>query len=170
MNKNQSKFQSFLLIKKSTTWVFFAIAFYKIVLDFCYYFVISKSWGYQGFLLKLNTFKLVESYFLCFIIFVLMPKSSRKLSSILIWLLILFSYVPVLTLYAMGDKSRFFAFYATFFWIIIFLLTKMPTLSFIPLNEKQAKAICYSFYVCLAFTAFFMWCKYSGRLFFYGIG
>jgi len=149
-------------LKKNNLRSFLFVIIYKIVLDFSYYFLISKIWSSQGYLLKLNTLKLIESYFLLFIIFVLMPKSSKKLSNILTWLLILFSYVPVLTVYAMSDQSRFFTYYTTIFWIMIFLLTKVPTLFFPSLNEKQAKIIYYSFFVCLAATVIFLLYKYLG--------
>ena len=60
--------------------------------------MISPVFSYARFDLNLNVLKLAESYLLLFIVFPLMPKSPKKLSNMLVWLLII-TYVPYVSLW-----------------------------------------------------------------------
>ena len=102
-NEQNQKEKASLKIRKGTIWTFLSLILFKLILDLSYYFVISPVWSYAKFELHLNSLKLVESYLLLFIIFTLMPKSSKKLSNVLVWLLILLSYIPMLTIFAFKD-------------------------------------------------------------------
>lgn len=113
-------------IRKSTLQSFVLIFAYKLILDASYYFVISPVWGYMGFIFDFNFFKLIESFFILFIVFSFMPKNSERLSAVMIWLMILFCYIPMLTLFAMKDEARSFMYPVTFFWVFIFLLVDTP--------------------------------------------
>ena len=66
------------------------------------------------FELQFNIIKFIESFILLFIVFLFMPKTSKKLSSIMSWLFILLSYVPMLTIFAFKDESRIFTYAVTF--------------------------------------------------------
>jgi len=151
-----------LKIKKQNLYSFFSILFYKIILDISYYFVISKVFTHMKFELNLNVIKSVESYFLLLIVFILMPRSPKKLSNIMVWLLILFSYVPMLTLFAFMNQPRAYMYVVTGFWILVFLLLKSPAVSFTPLKKIQSKIICYSILMGLSGIVFFLICKYFG--------
>lgn len=150
-----------LLIKKEAIWAFLSLIVYKIVLDISYYFVISPLFSYNRFELCLNTMKLVESWFLFFAVFGLMPKSATKLSDIMLWLLILLSYIPMLTLFAFKDESRIFMYAVTIFWMAIFLLRHiMPKISLLPLiHDFAIRFLGISF---LSLIVFFMIYKYLG--------
>ena len=115
-----------LKLKKNTILAFLSMLLYKIILDLCYWLVISPIFRYAKFVLEVNGAKLVEAYLLLPVIFVLMPKSPKKLSNIMIWMLILVSYVPMLTIFALKDESRVFMYAATFFWLIVFQLVRLP--------------------------------------------
>jgi len=151
-----------LKIKKSAILSFLSVFLYRIALDLSYYFVISKVWAYTHFELYFSSIKLIESYFLLFVIFILMPKSSKKLSDIIIWLLVLISYVPMLTLFAFRDESRIYMYAITSFWILVFLLLHMPRLSLPSLKKTQAKLICYFLFITLTTTIIFLIYKYIG--------
>lgn len=151
-----------LTVKKSTIWAFLSILFYKIVLDLSYYFLISPVWSYSKFTLDINVIKLTESYLLLFVIFILMPKSSKKLSSIMIWLLILLSYIPMLTLFALKDESRIFMYAVAGFWILVFLLLKIPSISISFLKKSQAKFTRGVIFVSLVAIVFFLINRYLG--------
>jgi hypothetical protein len=151
-----------LIIKKNTILNFLSIFFYKIILDLSYFFVISPVWGYAKFSLSPNILKLAESFFLLIVIFVLMPKSKEKLSNIMIWLLILISYVPLLTLFALMDQSRAYMYAVTGFWMLVFLLLKSPSVSTIFFKKSQSKIISYSMFFGLFLTVFLMIYKYFG--------
>jgi len=154
-----------LKIKKQDLHSFFSFFLYKIILDFSYYFVISQAFGYMKFGLNLNIPKLVESYFLLFIIFVLMPKSKEKLSNIMVWLLILISYVSMLTLFAFMNQPRGYIYAVTGFWILVFLLLKLPVVRFNSIKKIQSKIIRYSIFIGLSGIAFFLIYKYLGIVF-----
>jgi len=164
-NQEKSKRFSILAVKKNTLWAFLSIIFYKIILDLSHYFVISPVWGYMGFNLRFSTIKLIESYFLLFIIFIFLPKSSKRLSNIMIWLLILLSYIPMLTLFAFMDQPRIYMYVVTGFWPLVFLLLKFPAISMSPLKKSQSKIIRYLIFFSLFLTVFLMIYKYFGLSF-----
>jgi hypothetical protein len=149
-----------LKIKKSTLYAFLSIILYKVVLDLSYYFVISPVWYYTRFTLDLNSLKLVESYLLLIIIFILMPKSAKKLSNIMVWLLIVLSYIPMLTIFAFADEARLFMYAVTGFWLVVFLLMRMPGISLPPL--KQSGVIRYSILIGLGIVVFLLIYKNFG--------
>jgi len=151
-----------LKIKKNIIWAFLSIVFYLIVLDFSYYFLISKIWAYSRFEFNFNGIKLIESFFLLFIIFILMPKTSKKLSNIIIWLLILLSYIPMLTIFALKDESRIYMYAITGFWMLVFLLLELPEISILSLKKLQSKIIYYSLFVFLSIIVLFLISKYLG--------
>jgi hypothetical protein len=152
-------------INKSTMWAFFSLVLFKIVLDLSYYFVISPDWSYAGFILDLNNLKLVESYLLLLVIFILMPKSANKLSNILVWIMILISYVPMLTIFAFTDAPRIYMYAVSAFWVLVFLLlyAPIPRLTIPPL--KQAGIIRSSLFILLGATVLLLIFKYVGLSF-----
>ena len=152
-----------LRIKKTTIWNFLSLLSYKIVLDLSYYFIISPVWAHAKFGLYLNSIKLAESYFLLFVVFTLMPKSPKKLSNVMVWLLILFSYIPMLTIFALKDESRIYMYAVTVFWVVVFLLLHIhiPTITSLPLL-KQAKTVRYSIFIGLSIIVLYMIYKYLG--------
>ena len=152
-------------IKKQNLYNFFFIILYKAILDLSYYFVISPVWRYARFDLNFSTLKFIESFFLLSIIFILMPKSKEKLSNIMVWLLILLSYVPMLTLFAFMDQPRVYMYAVTGFWALVFLLLKLPVVSFAPLKNSQSKIIRYSIFIGLTGIVFFLIYKYLGIFF-----
>jgi len=151
-----------LKIKQNMIWSFLFLLLYKIVLDFSYYFLISKIWAYSRFELNFNGVKLIESFFLLFIIFILMPKTSKKLSNIIIWLLILLSYIPMLTLFSFMDQPRSYMYAVTGFWMLVFLLLELPGISILSLKKSQSKIIYYSLFVFLSIIVLFLIYKYVG--------
>lgn len=148
-----------LKIKKSTIWAFLCIFLYKVVLDLAFYFVISRIWSVR-FSLDLSSPKLVESYLLLLVILVLMPKSGKKLSHVMVWLLILISYIPMLTIFAFRDESRIFMYAVSGFWMLVFLLIRMPGLSLPPL--KQSAVIRYGLFAGLTAVVFLLIYRYFG--------
>ncbi len=137
---------------------------YKIVLDLSYFFIISKVWVYAKLELNFNSTKYIESYFLLFIIFVLMPKSLKKLSNIMVWLLILMSYIPMLTIFAFKDESRIFMYAVTAFWITVFLLLSISRTPSLP-SLKKSKNILVLLFFLLSTIVFLMIYNYLGLSF-----
>ncbi len=147
-------------IHKNTIWIFLSLLFYRIVLDLSYYYIISDVWRSTRFDLKLNPLKLIESYLLFFFIYILIPKVAKKLSHILLWMLILISYVPMLTIFSFMDESRIFMYAVTAFWAMVLLLVKMPTIFIARL--KQSHVILFSLIGCLFSIVVLMVYWYQG--------
>jgi hypothetical protein len=78
-----------------------------------------------------------------------MPKSKEKLSNIMIWILILVSYVPMLTLFSLKNESRIFMYAVAGFWLLVFLLLKTPPFSARFIKKSQSKIISYSIFFIL---------------------
>lgn len=151
-----------LIIKKDTVKTLIFVIIYKIILDLAYYFIISPVWTYSRLIFKFNALKLFESYVLLFIIFILMPKSPKKLSNMVIWLLILISYIPILTLFGLMDQSRIYVYAITGFWILVFSLYQTPNILILPLKKMQSKLLRNSIFICLSVVVFFLIYKYIG--------
>jgi hypothetical protein len=165
MNKDQkqSKFCPSLLVKKNTIEPFLSLFLFKTVLDLSYYFVVSRVWGNAGYCLSVSIVKFIESYFLLFLMFIFMPKMTRRLSEIIIWLLVLFSYVPMLTVFALADKARIYMYATTGFWLLVFLLLNViPRMSFNFLKKRQSKIICYSIFIFFSVAILVIIYKYLG--------
>jgi len=159
---NYPKMDSYKIdtIRKSTLISFGAILLYKLCLDISYYCIISQVWGHAKFELHLNGMKLFESYFLLLIIFFLMPKSSKKLSNIMIWVMILMSYIPMLTIFSLKNESRLFMYAVSGFWVMIFFIIHLPSVQLVRL--EQSKVIAYSFSFCLVIIVCLLIFKYVG--------
>ena len=151
-----------LIIKKDTIKTLIFVFIYKIILDLAYYLIISPIWSHSKFIFRFNTLKLVESYLLLFIIFILMPKRTKKSSNIMLWMFFLMSYVPMLTLFALMDESTIFMYATTFFWIIVFLImrTKISKLNIKKL--KQSKVIRWIIFITIPLISFILVYKYLG--------
>ncbi len=99
------------------------ITLYRLILDLSYILVISKLSSYEGYYLTINNFKLLESYlFLVFLSILIATFTSSRVkifsSEYLLFLLFLFTYVPLGSLYALSDRSRVFFYYCTIFWFL----------------------------------------------------
>jgi oligosaccharide repeat unit polymerase len=152
-------------IKKQNLYNFFFIILYKVTLDLSYFFLVSKIWAYARFDLDLNIFKLAESYILFSFVFILAPKTFKKLSSVFIWLMILLSYVPMLTIFAFMDQSRIYMYAVTSFWLLIFLLLKFPTVSLMRLRKSESKIVNYLIFIGLSVIVLLLIFKYLGLSF-----
>lgn len=151
-----------LVVKKSIIWTLLSVIIYKIILDLSYYFVILPVWGYAGLKLNSSILKFIESLFLLLIIFIMMPKNKEKLSNISVWILILVSYIPMLTLFAFMDQPRAYMYAVTGFWLLVFLLLKLPAVSSTPLKSLQSKIIRYLIFIGLVGIVFFLIYRYLG--------
>ncbi|MBL7053958.1 hypothetical protein ISS06_02025 [Patescibacteria group bacterium] len=151
-----------LVIKKNKIKIFTLIIIYRVILDLSYYLIISPFWAYSKFVFQPNSFKLIESYLLLFIVFVLIPKKTKKPSHIILWMLFLISYIPMLTLFCLMDESRIFMYASTFFWIIISLIIQAIPLKLNIKKIKQSKAIIWTIFIIISTLSFIFIYKYLG--------
>jgi hypothetical protein len=157
-----------ITIKMKKGWLaaFLAALIYRIFLDLAYYLSIARVWASEGFILNPNPIKATESYLLFFVIFLLMPKGTQKISEIIIWLLVLFSYVPLLTLYALAEGPRLLIYGVTLFWILVFALSLAVPISKITFIKKNQGTGLYTFFfVAFATAIIFLIFKYGAFTF-----
>jgi len=146
--------------KNNVIWTFLCLLLFKVALDISYVFAISPVFSYSGLELHINMIKLFESYILFFIVSALIPKTGKKLSDVCIWLLILISYTPMLTIFALKNESRIFMYMVTIFWIFVFLLLRTPKIS-LPSGGQPIK-IYYCIFICFGIVVFLLSYKYLG--------
>jgi hypothetical protein len=139
MNKNLS-------ISKASVYSFLALIIFKFILDFGYVHVVSDVWGYMRLDMNLNIGKLIESYLLLFIVFIFMPKSYDKLSNVIVNLLIIMSYVPMTTIYALKDESSIFMYAVTVFWLMVFFCPAFLSYPFHPSGNLESSISARSYY------------------------
>jgi len=157
------KIRKAILLKKSTVLSFLSLFIYKIVLDFSYYFIIHPIWNYMGFVLNINILKIVESYMMLFIVFILIPKSYNKISNIAIWLLLLMSYVPMLSLFGMANEPRLYMYSVTLFWILIFLFYRtIFKISLRSIKKAQSIIILWAIFIIFIIIDFVLIYRYLG--------
>jgi hypothetical protein len=159
-NQGQSAVATLKLsISKSALWACLSLVLFRVVLDLGY-IVLCRDWGYLGFVLDFNALKLFESYVLLFVILLFIPKSSQKLSHLMTWILILLSYIPMLTFFVFHDEARLFMYAVTGFWLVVFFLLRAPGIH-IP-SLKHSGILLYGLFICLAGSIFFLIYKYLG--------
>jgi hypothetical protein len=149
-------------IKKITLLNLLLLFVYKIGLDVSYFFVIEKNWSYSGFILVPNSLKLIESYFLLTLVFIVLPKLRKAISSFVVWFLFLLSYVPLLTFYSFTDGSRAYVYAATLFWLLICLLMLIPVPIFRPVRRTQAGMLGYMLIILISLTILYLLYSYVG--------
>jgi hypothetical protein len=109
----------------------------------------------MNFSLDFNIIKFAESYFLLFLISFFIPKFKKKISNVVIWIIVLLSYIPMLTLYAFKNESRIFMFSSSIFWIFIFILKNISFRVKHFYNLKQGKMMCFGLACFLFILAIF---------------
>lgn len=92
---------------------------YELMLILSYYFYIHKVYNYEGFIFLLNPYKLIEAIMWSILISFFIPYDEKRPSTILLFILYVFSIIPISLIYSLKDESRVF-FYGT---VISFLLT-----------------------------------------------
>jgi len=130
-------------IKKAALQALMAVFIVKAVIDISYILLATAIGDYIRLSeINFNLLKLVESYILLAAVFILLPKASGRLSNIILWLLFLFSYVPMLTLYAFMDRPRAYMYGITFFWgFLILARAVLPILAVRAFNGIQSRFI-----------------------------
>lgn len=139
------------------------ILFYRLILDISYIILISKVFIYEGFYLLINPLKLYESYlgliFLVILYFFCVFKNISP-STYLLYIVFLFSYIPLGSFYGLTDNSRLFFYYCTLFWLFTFVFYKIiPKVKFISINSSK---LFYFLVLVMNLIAFFLVYKYLG--------
>jgi hypothetical protein len=98
---------------------------YKIALDLAY-ISLYQSHSYYGIILDINTYKIIESYFFIFVIFLLIGRIKYKPSVVIICAYILFNFIPISTYYSLANESRDFFYMNVMVLFILLFVNKIP--------------------------------------------
>lgn len=128
--------------------------FYKVTLDVAYYFFIADIFAYEGYYANLNLIRLTISYILVFLSYISLPKSVNNLSSFIVWMLNLISYIPMTSYFAFTNAGTQYMFAVAFFWIFINLaLRKSPNITFeIRIKSNESNKI--FIFLCLILSLY----------------
>lgn len=119
----------------------FLLLLLKVLLEFCYVEIISPLFSYAGLILSISTVKVAESYLLfivvvLFLIFLLEDKNIP--SKIIIYLISVFLYTPLTSLFWLQDQNRVFIYCITLSLVFIILSVKyLPKIKFFELNGGE---------------------------------
>jgi hypothetical protein len=137
-----------------------AILLLKVLIDISAYYVLAENFQPYTLQLNLNIYKLIESYLLTLAVAIFLPTDSSRISTIGIWLLVLMSHLPLLTVFALSDFSREWSYACTFFWITVCLIVNfLPRFSGIPVlnhREKYFYALVFLSYIASSAIAFLL--------------
>ncbi|WP_326907833.1 hypothetical protein [Sedimentibacter sp. MB31-C6] len=143
LNKN------FYKIKKEYFYLFLGLLIYKFILDFVYVNFINKVYVYSNFTIDFNNLKYMYSFILFFLIYIMLPKNNKKVSSIIILLHFMLMILPMFTIYAMKNESTIFLNMVCFcFAIECFFVRKLPLIKVY--KTKQSKYIFYAIVAVLS--------------------
>ncbi|MGB9796066.1 hypothetical protein [Fervidobacterium gondwanense] len=81
---------------------------YRVILDTTYIMWIHPIYGYGGFPLRIDNYKILISYIVLFILIMIIPKTSNKVSYMILQLHFLITVVPFMSVYAFGGYSTTF--------------------------------------------------------------
>lgn len=134
MSKNIYNIEKFIML-------FTGIFIFKILLDLSYFYVISPIWSYSKLITDFNFIKEIESFLMIFVILLIVPKNSYKLSELVIQIFFIISYIPFTTFYAFTNSQRLWFYTVTFFWVLVILLSKLFKIKVEYKSLKEAKFI-----------------------------
>ncbi|HLB89287.1 MAG TPA: hypothetical protein VJK29_16665 [Terriglobales bacterium] len=115
---------------------------YRLSLDVSYGMLIPVADYYAVTKIDIDGAKVLESYVLGSLVSALIPRDPTRLSVLFVWLFVVLSYVPMLSVFALQNESRILMYATTLFWIGVFALLRFtPRLRLTPLDRREAGAL-----------------------------
>lgn len=108
-------------IKNSSIFSFLSLFFWKFICDYFYPLTFDK-FSYYGIELDFNIYKLIETYFVILISYLLINFSRFRNTSLLLVVLLVFQIIPLSTYYAYANESAIF-FRTIYICFFIFLIS-----------------------------------------------
>jgi len=143
---------------------FFAVIFYKVSLDLFIYFAFLALFCFPvATSLDVTYIKVIESYLLLSVIYFAAPRIERTASQAMVWMLLLFSYIPMLAVFACCDKPRAYIYAITGFWLTVFFFLRKASGFFPePLRQLKTRLAYYILFVLLYGATFLLIYKFFG--------
>lgn len=137
------KLRWWILKTRNTPIIVLVYLLYRVVLDISYFSWVSPFFGYDpysGLFVDMNYLKLAISYLLVFIVALIIPKGTNKVSSMIMQLHFIVMIIPLSTIYALANHSTSFYLMVLFcFCMQIVVLKYLPLISLF--KVKNAKVI-----------------------------
>lgn len=118
-----------------------SVLFFRLLLDASYIHIIYPVFASTGFVLQVDSLKLMESYFAILLLALIIPLDIKKPSSLLILFLFLMPVIPMLSLYGLRDESRGFTYMMITGFLIILGICRLPKVNLKRLKGGRMKGI-----------------------------
>lgn len=132
-------------MRKKTIFTFIILVIFKILLEVSYIIFVNPVFSYDGFTKEMSMIKLAESYFMAAVIFVFMislEKHKNSPSKIIVYLLGLFLFVPITSLFWLQNQPRSFMYFILLAMIIIVGFERvLPKIKFFSLKEGKTLVV-----------------------------
>lgn len=130
-------------MKKLNLVTLFMLLALKAILELSYIYFVAPVYAYEGFYEEYDTGKFVFSYFLSFVIMlitVIYIPNQKKASQIIIYIILLFLYLPITSLYWMQNLNTMFVFSISISFLVMIVLTLLfPRVHVATLKRKDSK-------------------------------
>ncbi|MFO8084297.1 MAG: hypothetical protein R6U27_08270, partial [Desulfobacterales bacterium] len=140
--KSQSKLnKTFRFMEKKSVFVVVVIMF-RLVLEAGYLLYVSPVYRYAGFILDFSSIKYFESWLIFVFLIYLAPYALKKPSDFFILMLFLGLIVPLLSLYAYANESRFTVYVVLLGYLLLNYIRKgRPLVNFRIVRDGVALAL-----------------------------
>lgn len=128
--------------KKNIVTIVMLIAF-KAVLELSYIFFVNKNYSYSGFYIDYAIDKFILAFIMTFItIFIIVRyiSNNSKASQIIIYIILIFLYMPIMSLYWMQNKSTIFVIGITISFLIMIIISLIyPRIRIVTFKKNESK-------------------------------
>ena len=138
----------FLYPTKSNLLYVLSVIIFKLILEFTYWTVINPYYQYMGFYFDPTFSKYIESWILYLCLVYFCPKRLTKPSDLFLLILFLNIITPILSFYALANKSRYFLYISLFCFVLVSLFRNGRPIRLKTLKEGRAIVI----FICITFA------------------
>lgn len=148
------KGKNILKIKSDTLYIFLSLFLFKFFIEFVYYFGISVNYGYDGLTQNINLYKYTISVIGSVLVFLITLTLKDRPSHYIVYTLILFIYMPLLSYYWLNDQSSNYILMVSFSFGLILLITRLNFNKI--LIKSDLSKIFYTIFIFYLLITFFL--------------
>lgn len=101
-----------------------SVLIYRAVADLSFIYYVIPFSSYERFIFQPNEIKIVESYILTIFFSLLLPQSTNRISTLIIFIFYLLVVVPFHSYYALGDQEPFAFYLGNSFWLLVLFFNR----------------------------------------------
>ncbi|HHV39745.1 MAG TPA: hypothetical protein GXX70_09735 [Tepidimicrobium sp.] len=126
-----------IVVKKSTIRLCLLLVLFRVALDVAYRYAISPIYAYAGFTVSIDSWTLIESYVLTFLVGIMSPSAIVKPSDFLVWMFSVGTMIPTLSYYGMHSGPRVFMYWVCFSFLIVVITSRLPNVRIPTLKQGR---------------------------------